>query len=130
MPEPSSPLVLIVEDDTVIAQLLAILCAQLGFRAIKAASGEAALATLEQERPQLITLDLNLPQLSGQEVLARLRASEAACATPVVVVSALDPEEEVWEQADAVVKKPFEVDDLITLMQRLIAPPLQERAVG
>jgi DNA-binding response OmpR family regulator len=132
MSDPARPLVLVVEDDPVIAQLLTILCSQLGFRALKAPDGEAAVAALQRERPQLITLDLNLPQLSGQEVLAHVRASEALCATPVVVVSALDPEDAVRDQADAVVKKPFEVEGLIALMQRLVtAPqPLKERAVG
>lgn len=132
MHEPTGPLVLIVEDDPVIAQLLTILCGQIGFRSLRAPSGEAALVALERERPQLVTLDLNLPQLSGQEVLARLRADAAVCDTPVVVVSAMDPEEEVRAQADAVVKKPFEVEGLIALIQRLIAAPrpLLERAVG
>jgi DNA-binding response OmpR family regulator len=132
MPEATPPLVLIVEDDPVIAQLLAILCGQLGFRSLKAPDGEAAIAALERERPQLITLDLNLPQLSGQEVLAHVRASAEVRDTPVVVVSALDAEDAVRAQADAVVKKPFEVEGLIGLMQRLVAVPrpLLERAVG
>lgn len=132
MSELATPLVLIVEDEPVIAQLLTILCGQLGFRSVRAPDGEAAIAALERERPQLVTLDLNLPQLSGQEVLAHIRASAAICDTPVVVVSALDPADEVRAQADAVVKKPFDVEGLIALLQRLIvAPrPLLERAVG
>jgi DNA-binding response OmpR family regulator len=132
MAEPATPLVLIVEDDPVIAQLLSILCGQLGFRSMRAPDGEAAIAALRQERPQLVTLDLNLPQLSGQEVLAHMRSSADVCDTPVVVVSAIDPADEVRAQADAVVKKPFDVEGLIALMQRLIAAPrpLLERAVG
>jgi DNA-binding response OmpR family regulator len=132
MPEAAQPLVLIVEDDPVIAQLLAILCRQLGFRSMKASDGEAAIAALERERPQLITLDLNLPRLSGQAVLAHVRASAEVCDTPVVVVSALDAEDAVRAQADAVVKKPFDVEGLIALMQRLVAAPrpLLARALG
>jgi two-component system response regulator AdeR len=127
----TQPLVLIVEDDPVIAQLLSILCSQLGYRSIRAGDGQIALDELATVRPQLITLDLNLPQLSGQEVLAHVREHGALAATPVLVVSAMDPDEQVCSLADAAIKKPFDVDQLCAMMQELVASTeLQERALG
>jgi DNA-binding response OmpR family regulator len=73
-------------------------------------------------RPDLITLDLSLPGISGDEVLARLRAQEATQKVPVVVVSAqrtISPE--VRAQAQAIMPKPFTITALLAVIERLLA---------
>ena len=108
------PLVLIVDDEPQIRRLLIVTLEANSYRVLSAASGQEGLVLAAQHRPALVILDLGLPDLSGQEVLRRLREWTS---TPVVVLSVRDDEKgkvaALDAGADDYVTKPFNTDELL-----------------
>jgi len=82
--------VLIVDDHLATARVVAALLRTAGHRAHCAPGGHAALARLETERPDLIVLDVMMPDLDGMAVLRRLRSDPRFDTLPVLMYSALD----------------------------------------
>ena len=78
--------VLIVEDDDVIGKGMAAHLSEAGFEPLLVGRGEVGLARLRYERPDVVVLDLMLPELDGWEVIERARAE--GIGTPILVVSA------------------------------------------
>jgi len=85
-----SPLVLVIEDDMVAADLIRTQLMEGGYRVALVASGHAGLGAAKRLLPQAITLDLGLPDLDGWEVLYRLKNDPATQGIPVLVVTAQD----------------------------------------
>ncbi len=77
--------VLVVDDDRKIVQLVRAYLERDGHRVVAAHDGRAALATFEAERPDLVVLDLMLPELDGYEVCRRIRAEDD---TPILMLTA------------------------------------------
>ena len=99
---PSPPCVLIVDDIAQNAQLLAdLLGFKAGYRTERAHSGTDALAQATRLQPDLILLDVLMPDLDGFEVCRRLRAEPAFAATPIVLVTSLDAKEDRVKGLDA-----------------------------
>ncbi len=84
----SSPRILVVEDDEDIAKLLSIMLTRAGYTVDIALNGGLALEALERTKYTAITLDLMLPDISGLEVIRRLRAQAKTAEIPIIVVSA------------------------------------------
>ena len=84
--------VLIVEDDEVIAKAMATHLTEGGFDSLRVANGEAGLARLRFERPDVCVLDLMLPLVDGWKVIETARGE--GIGTPIVVVSARGSEQE------------------------------------
>jgi CheY-like chemotaxis protein len=80
--------VLVIDDDTAARTIMRRLLANEGLRVIEADGGEAAFDRLREETPDLIVLDLVMPEMDGFDVLDRLRASPQWGQIPVVVVTA------------------------------------------
>ncbi len=106
--------VLVVDDDATLRSTLAIGLRAADHEVLIAADGRTALQALREDRPDVVVLDLGLPDLSGIEVLRRLRAWST---TPVVVLSARAESNEKVEAldlgADDYVTKPFGMDELL-----------------
>ena len=106
--------VLVVDDDETIRRTLRINLRARGYEVEEVASGRDALSTLEDAPPDLVILDLGLPDVDGVEVLRRLRRTSRV---PVVVLSARhqsdDKVEALDEGADDYVTKPFGMDELM-----------------
>jgi two-component system OmpR family response regulator len=107
--------VLIVEDDELIAKGMATHLAEAGFDPLWVANGEAGMARLRFERPDVCVLDLMLPLLDGWKVIETARAE--GIGTPIVVVSARGSEQDrvhVLEiGADDYLVKPFSMKELV-----------------
>ena len=86
----SRPLVLVVEDDPASAELLVRQIERAGFRAEIARTGVEGLAMAKEHKPVAITLDIELPDVDGWEVLTRLKRDETTDDIPVIVVSVVD----------------------------------------
>ena len=87
---PSAPLLLIIEDDPVFARTLQDMAHERGFDTLVASSGEDGFLLARRERPDAITLDLELPDADGWDIADRLKADPATGAIPVHVISVRD----------------------------------------
>ncbi len=118
MSEALKPLVLIVDDEPQIRRLLTVSLEANGYRVLSAASGQEGLVLAAQHQPALVVLDIGLPDLSGQEVLRRLREWSRA---PVIVLSVRDDEKgkvaALDAGADDYVTKPFNTDELLARLR-------------
>jgi len=106
--------VLIVEDDTDISRLLRLELEEAGYRVSCFDTGMRGLAAIRQERPDLVILDLGLPDLSGAEIARRVRHTDP---TPIVILTARDDVETKVAMlnagADDYLAKPFHMEELL-----------------
>ena len=93
--------ILIVDDTPLNVKLLADRLASMGYRIETADCGERALEMIEQWRPDLVLLDVIMPKMNGYEVCRKIRNDMGNAILPVVMVTALDPEEERVKGLDA-----------------------------
>jgi GAF domain-containing protein/ActR/RegA family two-component response regulator len=115
--------ILIVEDEGDIAAMVSTLLRDKGYRPLVAHDGRTGLALALQEKPDLILLDLRLPQMNGVQVLARLH--EQKVKIPVVVVTAVGSEELALHALRVgvkdYVKKPFDLAELLEVIERALS---------
>jgi two-component system OmpR family response regulator len=119
------PFVLAVDDEEHITELLAMALGYHGFEVERAASGRAALAAVERRRPDLIVLDVMLPDLDGFDVARRLRQSEGAgTRVPVIFLTARDTTADKVEGlrlgTDDYVTKPFSIEELVERVKAVL----------
>ena len=88
-PAPAAPLVLIVDDDERNRKLAQDVLWRSGLRTIEAAGGRAALALAHDRLPDVVLLDLRLPDMEGRDVARALREDERTAHIPVVALTAL-----------------------------------------
>jgi DNA-binding response OmpR family regulator len=97
-----------------------------------AADGAAGLDAARAEPPDLMLIDLYLPDMRGDEVLRRLNGHEATAGVPTIVVSAEDDQKVVRDTlragANAYVTKPFNVTELLGVIDRVVLAPTSEDA--
>jgi two-component system phosphate regulon response regulator PhoB len=109
--------ILVVDDEPDIVALVAYHLAKLGYRVSTAGSGADALELARRERPALVVLDLMLPDLSGFEVLERLRTDDATRQLPVLMLTARREEPDrirgLSLGADDYLTKPFSPQELV-----------------
>jgi two-component system KDP operon response regulator KdpE len=109
-----SNLILIIEDDKAIIRLLELSLKTNGYTPVIAENGLSGISRFLSEKPDLVLLDLGLPDVDGMEVLSQIRAVSN---TPVIVVSAREKEHEKVEAldngADDYVTKPFNIGELM-----------------
>ncbi|MDQ6620795.1 MAG: response regulator transcription factor [Pseudomonadota bacterium] len=108
------PNVLIVEDDAEIANLLTLELGRLGYTLSTAATGADALKCIDRAAPDLVLLDLGLPDIDGYEILRELR--ETRNALPVICLTARDQQMDriggLRAGADDYIVKPFDIGEL------------------
>jgi two-component system phosphate regulon response regulator PhoB len=130
--------VLIVEDERDMLTLLDSNLRAAGFETVLADSGERALAQLRARVPDLVLLDLMLPDLPGAEVCRQIRADPLTRAVPVVICTARGDEIDrivgFELGADDYVTKPFSMRELVlrlrAVLRRVAAAPAPERPPG
>ena len=119
-----SPRILIVEDDPDIAQLVARYLDKAGFITDSVASGREALQALAEKAPDLMVLDLMLPQVDGLEVCRRVRSTEATAGLPIIMLTARGEESErivgLELGADDYLAKPFSPNELVARVRALL----------
>jgi DNA-binding response OmpR family regulator len=106
--------VLIVEDDVDISRLLRLELEDAGYRVSCFDAGMRGLAAIREERPDLVILDLGLPDLSGAEIARRVRRTDP---TPIIILTAADDVDTkvtlLNAGADDYLAKPFHVQELL-----------------
>ena len=110
----NTPLILLVEDELAIRRFLRASLPSEQYRLVEAESGKDALRLATQQPPDLVILDLGLPDMDGQDVLRRLREWLHA---PIIILSARDQEQEKIAAldggADDYLTKPFSTGELL-----------------
>ena len=116
--------VLVVDDEPDIVALVAYHLARAGYRVSTSATGAEALKAAREEQPSLIVLDLMLPELSGFEVLERIRADRALTDTPVLMLTARREEPDrvhgLSLGADDYLVKPFSPQELVLRVRNIL----------
>jgi DNA-binding response OmpR family regulator len=113
--------ILVVDDETTLRETLVEALEMEGYRAIPAADGRIAIERFRTERPDLVLLDLMLPELSGVEVCRILRAESAV---PIIMLTAKDSEVDkvvgLELGADDYVTKPFSLRELTARIRAIL----------
>lgn len=132
----ASKKILIVEDEDDILQLVTLYLEKEGFRTVSAKTGTEGLRQVKQEKPDLVILDLMLPEIDGIEVCTRLRSAPATAMLPIIMLTAKAEESDtiigLELGADDYVTKPFSPKTLIArikaLLRRLERKPDESQA--
>jgi DNA-binding response OmpR family regulator len=120
------PTVLIAEDDMELGAAIADTLTAAGYRVIRTNDGREALAALEDERPDVLLIDIFMPRMSGSELLNIVRRSSEWSGIPrIVMTAANDPMMGVRSDA-AVLYKPLDLDALLGLVARYCASPVSQ----
>lgn len=124
--------VLVVEDSAVIRRLIEVCLRPAALDVVMREDGPSGLAAATEENPDLLVLDIGLPEMDGWQVLDHLRSNEATRHLPVLVLTAHAEEESRRRAdeggADAFVTKPFQPSDFRQVVLNLLARP--RRAAG
>jgi two-component system phosphate regulon response regulator PhoB len=130
--------ILVVEDEQDLADLLAYNLGAEGHQVALVRTGAAAIARLREETPELVLLDLMLPDISGAEVARLVRAQPATRRVPIIIVTARGEEADrvrgLELGADDYVVKPFSVKELMlrvkAVLRRFEEPPATRLQAG
>jgi len=116
--------VLVVEDEDLNLKLFCDLIEAHGYRTLVARNGEEALRRVYSDHPDLVIMDIQLPELSGLEVTRRIKADDSTKSIPVIVVTAIATDLESAEiregGCDLYITKPISVDNLVSAIKRFI----------
>lgn len=124
--------VLAVDDEKLIVLAIRHNLQLAGFEVIEAYDGREALEVIDRERPDLVILDVMMPELNGWDVLSCIRDDPELQDIPVIMLTALgqdsDEREGILRGADVYLTKPYEPQELVDLVQRLLRddPDLDE----
>lgn len=126
--------ILVVDDEAVLVETIAYNLEQAGYAVVTAADGVSALEAAQRENPDLIILDVMLPERDGLEVCRQLRREEKTASTPIMMLTAkgeeIDKVVGLEVGADDYVTKPFGRRELLArvraLLRRIEYTPAQE----
>lgn len=122
--KPLSNRVLIVDDEAPMASAIQRVLRAAGFDTVVARDSFHAGARLLQDKPALLTLDLNMPTMDGSAVIRFVRENPEIANTRILVISAMgEPllKKALLDGADAVLQKPFDNQELVLLAEQLLA---------
>ncbi len=118
--------ILCIDDEKEIIDLIRLILGRKGYEVVGAIGGEAGLAQARSWKPDLVLLDLMMPDMDGWEVFHRLRADEALAKVPVIVVTARAQSiDRVLglhvARVNDYISKPFTPQDLVESVERVLA---------
>lgn len=114
----NKPLILVVEDDTPVRNLITTTLRAHDYRFLTASNGETAILEASSHNPEIILLDLGLPDIDGVEVIHRIRTWSNV---PIIVISARSEDTDKIDALDAgaddYLTKPFSVEELLARLR-------------
>ena len=120
------PTVMIVDDDPRLSAALRFRLEQAGYRVRSACSGQDFLVQLEMQRPDLILLDLMMPEETGTGLYRKLHDRKEYKGIPVIVISAAAGRDDAVSKSVPVFDKPIDKDGLLAAIQKAIGVAAQE----
>jgi len=116
--------ILVVDDEPEIVGILKFRIKSWGYEALSAASGREALKLADEEKPNLILLDVMMPGMSGFDVLKELKNKESTKSIPVIMITVAAAKHEIDEGiklgAAYYLSKPYDAQELITRIKEVI----------
>ncbi|HYL18264.1 MAG TPA: response regulator [Burkholderiales bacterium] len=116
--------ILYIEDNEYNRKIVRQLLARTNYRLIEAVDGESGIAMAQQQLPQLILMDVQLPKMSGLEATRILKATPATRAIPIVVITSFalsgDREKAAAAGADSYLATPYSPRELLALVRRFL----------
>ncbi len=115
--------VLLVEDDESVRQLVRVTLQMNDYEVVEAEDGLEGLLMLDMHKPDAVVLDLMMPDVGGERMLAQLRATEATKRTPVVIITGkpeVAPEVIGLVGRENFFPKPFDPDAIIARLQAML----------
>ncbi|MFC1637546.1 response regulator transcription factor [Candidatus Margulisiibacteriota bacterium] len=116
--------ILIIEDYPATSEMIASILEAEGFKPVVAVDGPSGLEQARSQKPDLILLDIMMPEMSGFEVCEKLKADKKTAKIPIIIVSVRATEESIKKGkelgADEYVLKPFDPFELVTRVKVLL----------
>jgi DNA-binding response OmpR family regulator len=114
--------VLLIEDDPLFGALVEEVLGHEGYAVVWRTTGPEGLNAASTEAPDVVMLDLMLPEVDGWTVLRELKRNPATRKTPVIMASAVVDRSTDIERAlaDAVLRKPFGIEELLSTVRRVL----------
>lgn len=117
-------LILAVDDDETMIKMLRDILQAEGYRVIEARNGKEAIELTASEKPDLITMDLLMPEISGLDAIRKLKANEATKGIPIIAITAaaMKGEDRLSIEAGCAdfIIKPFHIDVLLNKVKNAI----------
>ncbi len=120
--------ILIVEDNDLNLKLFRDLLGANGYETYETREGIEAIAMTRNIQPDLIIMDIQLPEISGLDVTRKIKADSSIAGIPVIAVTAFamkDDEDKIMRAGcEAYLSKPIAIDDFLTTIRRFLEPEL------
>lgn len=126
-PEDASATILVAEDDEPIRLAVREVLEVEGYQVTVAVDGAEALDIIARDLPSLVITDLQMPNLDGRQLCTRLRSDMRTEQVPIVVLTADHRIDNLPARVDAVIRKPFDIDVLLSTVAQFIRPTLLPR---
>ena len=118
------PKIMLAEDDQTMITLLETLLGMEGYQVVSLGAYDDVFESVREDRPDVLLLDVHLPNVNGLDVLAQLRAHDETKDLSVVMTSGLNVEEEcIGSGANGFLLKPYMPDDLLDVLKRNLDTP-------
>ena len=111
--------ILIIDDDPIVVKYLQAVFSDNGYETVTAGTSEEGLEVVRRERPDLITLDLQMPGEWGPRFYRKLRKDKELKKIPIIVISGIDGDHAVRD-AVAFVRKPFDPEKVVGIVKNTI----------
>lgn len=125
--------ILAVDDERHIVRLVQINLEKHGYEVVTASNGREAIETAREARPDLIVMDVMMPEMDGFEALEKMKADPELSSIPVIMLTAKAQDADVfsgWQKgADLYLTKPFNPSELLTFVKRIFSSQ-EEAAVA
>jgi DNA-binding NtrC family response regulator len=115
------PILVIEDDDSIGPLLIAVLSQETPYKALLVTDAFQALKTVMSIKPCLFITDYHLPHMDGIELYDRLHSTIDMADTPAIIMSAHLPTEEIKKRHLVSLSKPFELDELLDTIEKLLA---------
>lgn len=114
--------ILVVEDNSDLSLLFQLVLESAGYQVATVDDGRDALTQVEKLQPQLVVMDIMMPEVNGLQVSRKIKEKPSYQSLPILLVSAIDrlKDEQLKDsRADAIIYKPFDLDHLIAKVDEL-----------
>jgi|SRR5215469_4107725 CheY-like chemotaxis protein len=117
-------LIVVADDNEANRELVSVILQRQGYEVMEASNGREALDFVRQRQPDLVLLDIHMPEMDGYETLRVIRDSQRGRTVPIVALTASamagDAEEAIEQGFDAYLAKPYEIAAVVVLVKNLI----------